>query len=79
MTFLQSNVIKMKARHYQNLTTEELVCIFGLMSCDELTNITVNVKDKQPTPLDPTTKVQTKTLTNIRRSRGNVKKTRLLS
>ena len=55
----------MKARHYQHLMTDELVCNFGLMSCDELTNIKVNVKDKKQTPLDPTMKVHKKTLTNI--------------
>ena len=41
------------------------MCNFGLMSCDELTNIKVNVKDKKLTPLDPTTKVHKKTMTNI--------------
>ena len=65
LTFLQSNVIKMKARHYQHLMTDELVCNFGFMSCNELTNIKVNVKDKKLTPLDPTMKVHKKTLTNI--------------
>ena len=55
----------MKARHYQHLMTDELVCNFGFMSCNELTNIKVNVKDKKLTPLYPTMKVHKKTLTNI--------------
>ena len=44
-------------RHHQHLTTDKLVSDFGLTSCDELTNITVNVKDKKLTPLDLTMKV----------------------
>lgn len=41
---------------------------FGLMSCDELTNVKVTVKDKKLTPLDLTTKVHKKTLANIRQT-----------
>lgn len=52
---------------------------FGLTSCDELTNIKVNVKDNKLTPLDLTMKVHKKTLINIGQTDvgGNVKKTRL--
>lgn len=35
---------------------------FGLISCDELTNIKVNIEDKKLTPLDLTKKVHKKTL-----------------
>ena len=38
---------------------------FGLTSCDELTNIKVNVKDNKLTPLDLIMKVHKKTLINI--------------
>ena len=38
---------------------------FGLTSCDELTNIKVNIKDKKLTPLDLTKKVHKKTLIMI--------------
>lgn len=68
---------KSKVRHYQHLTTDKLVYDFGLISCDELTNIKVNIEDKKLTPLDLTKKVHKKTLD--KRCTGNIKKTRLYS